>query len=49
MPIWALGEAERQGYAIDKKYLADTIESLKGHRRIAGPAAPRRRLEPNHP
>jgi hypothetical protein len=30
MPIWALGEAERQGYAIDKKYLADTIESLLG-------------------
>src|ERR1043166_916134 len=30
MPIWALGEAERQGYAIDKKYLADTVESLLG-------------------
>src|SRR4051812_42486731 len=30
MPLWALGEAERQGYAIDKKYLADTVESLLG-------------------
>lgn len=28
--IWALGEAERQGYAIDKKYLTDTVESLLG-------------------
>src|SRR5436853_7057199 len=32
MPLWALGEAGRQGYAIDKKYLADTIESLLGSR-----------------
>lgn len=30
MPLWALSEAERQGYPIDKKYLADTIESLLG-------------------
>src|SRR5947207_1105960 len=30
MPLWALGEAKRQGYAIDKKYLTDTIESLLG-------------------
>ena len=30
MPLWALSEAERQGYAIDKKFLADTIESLLG-------------------
>ena len=30
MPFWALGEADRQGYAIDKKYLADKIESLLG-------------------
>jgi hypothetical protein len=30
LPIWALSEAERQGYAIDKKYLADTVESLLG-------------------
>ena len=30
LPLWALGEADRQRYAIDKKYLADTIESLLG-------------------
>ena len=30
MPFWALGEADRHGYAIDKKYLADKIESLLG-------------------
>ncbi len=30
MPLWALSEAERQGYTIDKKYLADTFESLLG-------------------
>src|SRR3984957_18003409 len=30
MPLWALGEAERQGYAIDKQFLADTEESLLG-------------------
>jgi hypothetical protein len=30
MPIWALGEAEQQGYAIDKKYLTETVESLLG-------------------
>lgn len=30
LPLWALSEAERQGYAIDKKFLADTIESLLG-------------------
>jgi hypothetical protein len=30
MPLWALGEAERQGYAIDKKFVADTVESLLG-------------------
>src|SRR4051794_3923005 len=32
MPLWALGEADRQGYAIDKKYLSDTTESLLGSR-----------------
>ncbi len=32
MPLWALSEAERQGYAIDKKYLAETTESLLGSR-----------------
>ena len=30
MPLWALSEAQQQGYAIDKKYLADTFESLLG-------------------
>jgi hypothetical protein len=30
MPLWALGEAERQGYAIDKQFVADTTESLLG-------------------
>src|SRR6202140_733607 len=32
MPLWALSEAERQGYAIDKKVVADTTESLLGSR-----------------
>jgi hypothetical protein len=32
MPVWALGEAERQGYAIDKKFVTDTAESLLGGR-----------------
>jgi hypothetical protein len=30
MSIWAIGEAERQGYAINAKFLADTVESLFG-------------------
>jgi hypothetical protein len=30
LPLWALGEAERQGYAIDKSFVADTVESLLG-------------------
>jgi hypothetical protein len=30
LPLWALGEAERQGYAIDKKFVADTVASLLG-------------------
>src|SRR3954464_15498647 len=30
MPLWALAEAERQKYAIDRKFLADTVESLLG-------------------
>jgi hypothetical protein len=30
MPLWALSEAEQQGYTIDKKYLLDTTESLLG-------------------
>jgi hypothetical protein len=32
MPLWALGEAQRQGYAVDRKFVADTIESLLGSR-----------------
>src|SRR4051794_37549103 len=30
MPLWALNEADCQGYTIDKKYVADTFESLLG-------------------
>ena len=30
LPLWALGEAGRQGYAIDRQYLTDTFESLLG-------------------
>jgi hypothetical protein len=30
MPLWALSEAERQGYTIDKKFVVDTTESLLG-------------------
>lgn len=30
MPLWALGEADWQGYPVDKKFVADTIESLLG-------------------
>ena len=30
MPLWALSEAERQGYEIDRKFVADTTESLLG-------------------
>src|SRR5437763_5214131 len=30
MAIWSLGEADRQGYAIDKKFLADTTEATLG-------------------
>jgi hypothetical protein len=32
MPLWALSEAEQRGYAIDKKYLAKTFDSLLGNR-----------------
>jgi pimeloyl-ACP methyl ester carboxylesterase len=32
MPLWALSEAKRQGYAIDEKFMADTTESLLGSR-----------------
>lgn len=30
MPLWALGEAERRGYGIDREYVAATAESLLG-------------------
>jgi hypothetical protein len=32
MPLWALSEAERHGYAIDKKFVAATTEALLGNR-----------------
>lgn len=32
LPLLALSEADRQGYAIDKKYLAETMDSLLGSR-----------------
>src|SRR5215469_9819251 len=30
LPLWALGEAGRQGYTVDKQFVVDTIESLLG-------------------
>jgi hypothetical protein len=30
LPLWALSEAQRQGYAIDKQFLVDMTESLLG-------------------
>jgi hypothetical protein len=48
MPLWALGEAERRGYVIDKRFMAGTIESLLGSKDkllaskiFPDPAAPR--------
>ena len=32
LPLWALSEAEQHGYAIDKKFLTETTESLLGNR-----------------
>src|SRR6187399_2904660 len=32
LPLWALSEADRQGYVIDKNFVADTVESLLGSR-----------------
>lgn len=32
MPLWALGEAGRRGYAIDEAFLAGMVESLLGSR-----------------
>ena len=47
MPLWALGEAARQGYAIDRKFVAETIEAAIGgpekmiaSRLVSGPADP---------
>jgi hypothetical protein len=30
MPLWALGEARRQGYAIDEKFVSDTFAATLG-------------------
>jgi hypothetical protein len=30
MPLWALGEADRQGYAVDRKFVTDTAEATLG-------------------
>src|SRR5258706_13164947 len=32
MPLWALAEAGKQGYAIDKKFVTETTESLLGNK-----------------
>src|SRR6476620_9850273 len=47
MPLWALAEAGRHGYSVDKKFLADTIEATLGSpekqiasRLVAGPNDP---------
>jgi hypothetical protein len=47
MPLWALAEASRQGYAIDKKFLTDSIERTLGNKEkmmsaglINNPASP---------
>ncbi len=47
MPLWALSEAGRQGYAIDRKFVADTTEATLGSvqkmmasKIIANPADP---------
>src|ERR1051326_5913152 len=32
LPLWALSEAQRNGYEIDNKFLVDTTESLLGSR-----------------
>jgi len=32
MPLWALSEAERRGYTVDRKFVAETTESLLGSR-----------------
>src|SRR6476659_9762568 len=30
LPLWALAEADRQGYAVDRKFVADTTEATLG-------------------
>jgi hypothetical protein len=47
MPLWALSEADRQGYTIDKKFLADTatatlgsLENMIASKLVSGPADP---------
>jgi hypothetical protein len=47
MPLWALSEADRQGYAVDRKFLTGTIEGTLGSpekliasRLVAGPKDP---------
>jgi len=47
MPLWALSEADRQGYAIDKKFLADTatatlgsLENMIASKLVSNPADP---------
>src|SRR5438132_12032360 len=47
MPLWALSEAGRQGYAVDKTFLADTAAATLGSRAnmiasglVSNPAAP---------
>jgi len=47
MPLWALSAAGRQGYAIDRKFLADTAAATLGSREkmiasklVSGPADP---------
>src|SRR5437660_4748972 len=47
MPLWALSEADRQGYAIDKKFLADTaaatlgsLEKMIDSKLVSNPADP---------
>src|SRR5947208_13565951 len=47
MPLWALSEAGQQGYAIDKKFLADTaaatlggLEKMIDSKLVSNPADP---------
>jgi hypothetical protein len=47
MPLWALGEAARQGYAVDEKFVSGTIEATLGSpqkliasKLVAGPNDP---------